>query len=558
MHLLLNHSSMSGKKVLLPFLLLLAVLANAQKLKKADKAVIQSLKSHIEYLASDKLEGRRAGTGGEALASEYISKQFQSAGLQPKGDVKSWLQAFDINDGKEVKSSSHFFINGTELKLNKEYFPFAFSANASLEAVPAISLPESGMPWFIDVKDWIEDNKDNPHFDLESKIQQYSADAAKKGATALVIYNSDVTAAQLAFDGKDNSPLSKIPVLYLTKAASAKYLKDLSESLETKIKVELGEKKRKGHNVIGYIDNGAVNTIIIGAHFDHLGHGEDGNSMLRNDVSQIHNGADDNASGTAALIELAKMLKASKLKANNYLFIAFSGEELGLFGSKYFTEHPTIDLSKTDYMINMDMIGRLNDSSKTLTIGGIGTSPTWSKTLSSIQNKAVVVKYDSSGTGPSDHTSFYRKNIPVLFFFTGLHSDYHRPSDDAQKINYTGALQVIKYVYSVVEKNNKENKLAFTPTRESQTTTTARFSVTLGIMPDYTFNGTGIRVDGVSENRPAQKAGIKAGDIIVQLGEHSINSMESYMQALGKFKKGETTKLKFKRGNEALETTVQF
>src|SRR4030095_901932 len=415
-------------------------------------------------------------------------------GLQPKGDASTWLQEFDINDGKEVKPSSHFIINGTELKLNKEYFPFAFSSNGSVEAVPSIALPERGMPWFVDLNDWIEDNKENPHFDVLAKNQQYANDAAAKGASALVLYNSSTIPDQLAFEAKDKSPVSKIPVLYMTTEAGTKYLKDPSASLDTKIKVELGEKKRKGHNVVGYLDNGATNIIIVGAHFDHLGHGEDGNSMLRNDVTQIHNGADDNASGTAALIELARLVKNSKLKANNYLFIAFSGEELGLFGSKFFTEHPTVDLLKADYMINMDMVGRLSDSSKTLTIGGIGTSPSWGKTLSSIQNKSLVVKYDSSGTGPSDHTSFYRKNIPVLFFFTGLHSDYHRPSDDANKINYNGELMVIKYVYGVIEKNNNANKLAFTTTRETQTTTTARFSVTLGIMPDYTFSGTGLRV----------------------------------------------------------------
>ncbi len=546
------------KKLLLSFFLLAFFVSHAQKLKKADKAIVQSLKAHIEYLASDKLEGRRAGTPGEAMAAEYISKQFQQIGIQPHGDQSGWLQAFDINDGKEVRPTSHFFINGGELKLNKEYFPFAFSANGSVEAMPAIALAESGMPWFVDVKDWIEDNQDNPHFDLQAKVQQFATDAAVKGATALILYNSSATPDELEFSAKDKTPVAKIPVLYLTKEASTKYLKDASASLDTKIKVELGEKKRKGHNVIGYLNNSASNTIIIGAHFDHLGHGEDGNSMLRNDVTQIHNGADDNASGTAALIELAKLLKASKLKSNNYLFIAFSGEELGLFGSKYFTEHPTIDLASTDYMINMDMVGRLSDSSKTLTIGGIGTSPSWGQSLSAIPNKYFVVKYDSSGTGPSDHTSFYRKNIPVLFFFTGLHSDYHRPSDDAGKINYNGELMVIKYVYSVIEKNNKENKLVFTPTRESQTGSTTRFNVTLGIMPDYAFSGTGIRVDGVSDNRPAQKAGIKAGDVILQLGDHPVTSMESYMQALGKFKKGETTKVKFRRGNEALEALVQF
>jgi aminopeptidase YwaD len=551
-------NSMSEKKLLLPLFLLAFFVVHAQKLKRADKAIVQSLKSHIEFLASDKLEGRRAGTAGEALAAEYISKQFQQAGLEPRGDANGWLQAFDIYDGKEVKSTSYLYFNGTPLKLNKDYFPLAFSANGSVNATTAIALPESGMPWFIDVKDWIEDNQDNPHFDLAAKIQQYAADAATKGATALLLHNSSLRTDEIEFDKKDKSPVAKIPVVYITHDAESKYLNDASASIETKLKIELGERKRKGHNVIGYIQNGVSNTVIIGAHFDHLGHGEDGNSFLQNDLTQIHNGADDNASGTAALIELAKLLKRSKLKGNNYLFIAFSGEELGLFGSKYFTEHPTVELSKVNYMVNMDMVGRLPDSSKTLTVGGIGTSPTWTRTLSSLSNKSLVIKYDSSGTGPSDHTSFYRKNIPVLFLFTGLHPDYHRPTDDANKINYTGELMVIHYVYNIVERTNAENKLVFTPTRETQSTTSARFSVTLGIMPDYSFNGAGLRVDGVSENRPAQKAGLKAGDVIIQLGDHPVTSMESYMQALGKFKKGETTKVKFKRGSEAMEAIVQF
>ena len=549
---------MLQKKVLLPLFLLAFIVVHAQKLKKADKAIVQSLKSHIEFLASDKLEGRRAGTAGEALAAEYISRQFQQAGLEPKGDANTWLQAFDIYDGKEVKATSFLYFNGTQLKLNKDYFPLAYSGNGNIEATTAVALPESGTPWFIDVKDWIEDNQDNPHFDLSAKIRQYTTEAAAKGATALLLHNSSATPDEIEFDMKDRSPVAKIPVLYITHDAESKYLKDASASIETKLKIELGEKKRKGHNVIGFIQNGAANTVILGAHFDHLGHGEDGNSMLRNDLTQIHNGADDNASGTAALIELAKLLKHSKLKGNNYLFIAFSGEELGLFGSKYFIEHPTVDLSKVNYMINMDMVGRLPDSSKTLTVGGIGTSPAWTRTLSSLSNKDLVIKYDSSGTGPSDHTSFYRKNIPVLFLFTGLHPDYHRPTDDANKINYTGELTVIRYVYNVIEKTNSENKFAFTPTRETQTTTSARFSVTLGIMPDYSYSGTGLRVDGVSDNRPAQKAGLKAGDVIIQLGDHAVTSMDSYMQALGKFKKGETTKVKFKRGSEAMEAMVQF
>ena len=264
--------------------------------------------------------------------------------------------------------------------------------------------------------------------------------------------------------------------------------------------------------------------------------------------------------GTAALIELARLLKESKLNKNNYLFIAFSGEELGLFGSKYFADNPTINLSSVNYMINLDMVGRLNDSTKVLTIGGYGTSPEWASLINLKSKKSpFVIKIDSSGTGPSDHTSFYRKGIPVLFFFTGLHADYHKPSDDFDKINYSGELAVINYIYSLIEKENKENhKLAFMKTRETQTSGPSRYNVTLGIMPDYTFGGTGVRIDGVSDGRPAQKAGLQTGDVIVQLGDYGVTSLDNYMEALGKFKKGDVTIVKVKRGNDTIEKPIQF
>ena len=270
-------------------------------------------------------------------------------------------------------------------------------------------------------------------------------------------------------------------MIYVTKEAAKKYFSDATATLNIKLNVDIGEKKRTGHNVIGYIDNGAATTVVLGAHFDHLGYGEDGNSMLRTGEKLIHNGADDNASGTAALIELARILKTSKAKNNNYLFIAFSGEELGLFGSKYFTEHPTIDLKTVNYMINMDMVGRLNDSTKALTVGGYGTSPQWATVINPKDKKLpFVIKIDSSGTGPSDHTSFYRKDIPVLFFFTGQHRDYHRPSDDAERINYDGELHIVNYINNLITNVNKQNKkLAFTKTRETQVSM-APFKVTLG------------------------------------------------------------------------------
>jgi hypothetical protein len=258
------------------------------------------------------------------------------------------------------------------------------------------------------------------------------------------------------------------------------------------------------------------------------------------------------------LIELARLIKKSKSRTSNYLFIAFSAEELGLNGSKYFTDNPTIDLKSVNYMLNMDMVGRLNDSSKALTVGGYGTSPAWSTILKSSSPKTLNIKFDSSGTGPSDHSSFYRKDIPVLFLFTGLHTDYHKPSDDADKINYNGEVQIINYVMKILQSAAPQGKLAFTKTREQQTSTTTRFSVSLGIMPDYTFSGTGVRVDGVTDDRPAKKAGIQTGDIILKLGDFETSSMETYMQALSKFKKGDKAKVKAKRGAGDLEVEVVF
>jgi hypothetical protein len=235
-----------------------------------------------------------------------------------------------------------------------------------------------------------------------------------------------------------------------------------------------------------------------------------------------------------------------------------------LFGSKYFTSHPAVDLSTVNYMINMDMVGRLNDSSRVLTVGGFGTSPSWGEVYGLKGKKKLYggdlqFRFDSSGTGPSDHTSFYLKNIPVLFYFTGLHADYHKPTDDFNKINFTGEVTVVKHILSLIETEDKENKrLAFAKTRETQTTTSARFSVTMGIMPDYSYNGAGVRVDGVSDNKPAQKAGIKTGDVITALGEHKITSLEAYMQALGKYKKGDKVGVTFTRGSQTLSSTVEF
>lgn len=309
-------------------------------------------------------------------------------------------------------------------------------------------------------------------------------------------------------------------------------------------------------NVAAYLDNGADYTIVIGAHYDHLGLGYDHNSLEANATGKIHNGADDNASGTAGVVELARYFAENGVKEqHNFLFLCFSGEELGLIGSKKFTENSTIDLSKVSFMVNMDMIGRLN-TEKRLMVGGVGTAPDFVPTVNSVKGD-LSIKLDSAGIGPSDHTSFYLKNIPVLFVFTGQHSDYHKPSDDVEKVNFSGEKQVLDFVIRVIESLDKTPKLTFQQTK-AKVEDTPRFKVTLGIMPDYTWEGEGVHVDGVTDGKPAAKAGVLKGDIITGLGDSQVKNIQDYMKALAAFKKGDSTTVKVKRENAEKTLPLTF
>ena len=313
-----------------------------------------------------------------------------------------------------------------------------------------------------------------------------------------------------------------------------------------------GDSTITGTNVVGYIDNQADKTVIIGAHYDHLGMG--GNGSLYADGAAIHNGADDNASGVGVMLKLAEKLKDS-ISGSNYLFIAFAGEEMGLLGSNYFSKNPTIDIKKANYMINMDMVGRLRES-KTLSISGTGTAPIWNQVLNST-NPGFKLVLSESGVGPSDHTSFYLQDIPVLHFFTGQHEDYHKPSDDFEKLNYEGMEMIGDYILAIIAELNDDNKLSFRTTK-NESEDVPRFKVALGVMPDYLFDGKGMRIDGVTEGRPAATAGLQKGDIVVQLGDSLVVDMMSYMRALSSFEEGNSTKVVVDRKGEKVEVGVKF
>ena len=307
-----------------------------------------------------------------------------------------------------------------------------------------------------------------------------------------------------------------------------------------------------GTNVLGFIDNQAENTIIIGAHFDHLGHGSEGS--LHKGAKEIHNGADDNASGVAVMLDLAGKLKKENT-SNNYLFMAFSGEEMGLLGSNYFTKNATLDLKNANYMINMDMVGRLKQDS-TLAVYGVGTSPRWKQTLSAT-NPGFKLVESESGVGPSDHTSFYLVDIPVLHFFTGQHEDYHKPGDDSEKLNYEGMDAISNYLFDIISELDNDGKLAFRKTK-NESEETPRFKVGLGVVPDYLFDGEGMRIDGISEDKPAQKAGLQKGDIVIKLGEIEVIDMKTYMLGLSEFNKGDVTKVVVDRKGTEVEAEIKF
>ena len=519
--------------------------------EKQRAALILNLKSHIGYLASDALEGRRTGTAGADAAKDYLVNQYTQMGIGAKG-TSGYLQKFEINEGLQMDPSTHFTVNNIQLKIEKDFFPLATSASAQVTGKPAMALQEKAQPWFKDIKETLEENKSNPHFDVEAWIKNEVTTAAVKGATAFILYNTGSIVDNIQFNKNDKSAAFSIPVIYLT-ASGLLYFTDPSATLNIQLNVQIVEKKRAATNVAAYINNGAANTVVIGAHYDHLGYNEDKNALDTGHV--IHNGADDNASGTAALLEIARLLHQKSPTHNNYLFLHFSGEELGLLGSKYWIENPTTTGS-INYMINMDMVGRYDTSHK-LTVGGYGTSSKWSQIWKAVSTP-LVVKFDSTGSGPSDHASFYRAGVPVQFFFTGSHPDYHKASDDADKINHEATAQIVTLAYQMMGITDSLPKLDFIKTTEPQMGRSTKFTVSLGVIPDYGYSGTGMRIDGVSPGKLAEKLGLKAGDILLQLGDYKFVDVNSYMQTLSKFKKGDQTELRIKRGSEEKNIPVSF
>lgn len=546
---------MQGSKWLLSVMAILAFQpVFAQKV--SDKKIVKQLKKDIGYLASDELGGRRTGSEGERMAADYIVSHYNKLGIAGYEGAK-FAYPFTFTVGRTQGKNTRISINGTILT-KEEGFPISFSGNGQVQSDVTPGVMEGGRVWMQPMFE-DEEQANDPHFNWEKAAFEMCENAINSGATAVVFYDEYDAKYPAVFNKKTEYEALSVPVAYVTYNGYKKFVTPEpmnGQSLLLKITTDLKDKKLTGNNILASINNNAKYTVVIGAHYDHLGHGEDGNSLHAAKDGSIHNGADDNASGTAALMQLAGWIKDAGLKNYNYVFMHFSAEELGLIGSKKIVEQLGLDSNKVAYMMNMDMVGRLNDSTHALTVGGVGTSPVWGKVVNKNDERFKIV-VDSSGVGPSDHSSFYYKGIPVLFYFTGTHSDYHKPSDDADKVNYEGEAMVMHYVYDIVAKMDAMPKPKFTETKQT-TVGKVRFKVTLGVMPDYSFTDGGLRIDGASDNRPAANAGMKGGDIITKLGDYEIRGIQTYMEALGKFSEGDKTTVTFKRDGKEMTKPLTF
>lgn len=550
-------------------LLLVSQLLMAQK---SPMSIRQERKADIErcvrVLAHDSLEGREAGTVGEMKAYRFISKEFKQTGLDFLPGCQSYLLPFNFNGGYRYEDMQVAF-NGKNLTGPVNYFFATNSVDCNFRG-SLYPFLKKGMHVFSneELKKQIASESVILSIDINLSnvcqckmgeteffrfVTEQIYEAASLNPSAIILLSSDFE----AFPVKKmilNYPFN-IPVLMAGK--------DFSESLG---KIKTGTElistttvtnvTSVGHNVVGWIDNKAPTSIIIGAHFDHLGYGDFGSRYTG--FPEIHNGADDNASGTSLMIELAKVMKSGKYKNHNYIFAAFSGEEKGLLGSKDFIHSGWSRKLNIVAMLNFDMVGRADPREPKVNILGTGTSPIWDTLLIRSRITGLEPNLSAGGLGGSDQFSFYNDSLPVLFFITGLHGDYHVPTDDAEKINFDGINQILSFAEQLLIRVDSLNEIPFTSIKQESSSRSYTKGVTIGVIPDHTFSGKGMRIDGVSSGRPAEKAGLQKGDVIVKMGDNEVTDMASYMTALSKFKKGDITKITYLRGDKTETTEVQF
>jgi peptidase M28-like protein/PDZ domain-containing protein len=586
-------------------LLLVSTVAVAQSQEGPSAAKLQQ---HISYLASDALNGRRTGTAGANDAARYIAGEFARLGLRPatsgpatrRGSqiMARYLQSFPYVSGVELGKGNQLAMGPTRLTLAEEWTPLGFSTNANVTAslvfvgfgIKAAELnydDYAGLPVSGNIAIALPGTPDgdNPHGKFFRYVDvQWKAIAARDaGAKALVVISGassfkEERLARLQYDNMAGNV--GLPIVVISQQALAKLAPELSfaelqrlatAKQQSTVKAIAGpfslttdviRKEVPAYNVVGVLDGSdpvaKKEVIVIGAHYDHLGRG--GSGSLAERSGEIHHGADDNASGTAGMLELARLFTSQRPRPKRTIvFIGFGGEEEGLLGSNYYVNHPFSPLTNTIAMINMDMIGRMKDGK--LVIGGVGTAKEWRDIITrgtADPNRSFSLTLNEDGFGPSDHSSFYGKQVPVLFFWTGTHTDYHKPSDTFDKINYADEARILNLVaYIVRDVDSTEKRLTYTTAKTEATPRTGGFRVYLGTIPNYAESDNGLLIDGVRDDSPAAKAGLKAGDRIVKIGTRDIKNVYDYTYALGEMKAGEEYVVEIVRGSDRLSLKIK-
>lgn len=559
---------------------------------------VKELKEDVNYLASDSLKGRKPGTPEIELAAEFIRKQFAGAGLKLLGD--NGYQYFEIVTDIVAGENNSLTFQGFTGTLKKDFIPLPYSSNNKLTSQVVFAgygfdIDQDSLKWKdyqgMNVKGkWVMILRADPDLDNnESKFIQFGdlrskiLTAKDNGAGGVLVVSPaglDKDDKLMALHTDNNDLTSGIPVIHIKREVANQILKQVGKTVEDLEKsfakdkkpnsfeipfyvtgsTDLITKKAQTENIVGVLESTDPllknEYIVIGGHYDHLGFGGQGSGSRMPDTVAIHNGADDNASGASMVMELAGKLNSVRPQlGRSIVFICFSAEEMGLIGSKYFVDHPLVDLKKVKTMFNFDMIGRFDKEKNSIDVGGTGTSAE-TDSLLKIYEKDLPFKVTHSpdGFGPSDHASFYSSNIPVFFFFTGSHMDYHTPFDDANKLDYETEKKIGDFAYNIIMDVDKMSKpLSFREAgkKESYGRSGRRFKVTLGIMPDFAGSEKkGLRVDGVTKDGPADKGGMKKGDVITDVNGMKVENIYDYMARLGKLKQGEIISVTVIRENK--------
>lgn len=565
---------------LLIFCLVLTGLA-----KDSEEITVSELRSHVAYLASDAMKGRKPGTEEARQAADYIKKELKKCKLELLGE--GGLQEFFVVTGVKPGIENQFSFHGSEGRWMEDFTPLSFSASVHARAQLAFvgygfNIETDSLTWrdydALDVSGrWVMILREAPDggaassgFEPYTALRKKVAVAKDRGAVGVLFVSGEKTDQRdvllpLVYD--DSPATAGLPVLHIKRSLADQLLAGagqtiagleaefyrskaphsflLNDTLSAGAAV-IQQQTRTANVVAQLTGNDPLlknEYLVIGAHYDHLGLGGPGSHSRRPDTVAVHNGADDNASGVAGMLELAEALAAKrKSLRRSVLFVAFSAEEMGTLGSRYFVDHPPAPLSQIKYMLNLDMIGRMNEAEKAFSVGGTGTAQGMEEMLNRLaQGRAFTVKMSPEGAGPSDHASFYAKDIPVLFFMADLHEDYHTPDDDSDKLNYAGEKMIVDYILDTAkELADRPESLAFQEAGPKTTPRGRRFKITLGVMPDHSAAGVkGLRVSVVDPNRPAGRGGMIKGDVIVAIDGKPVSDIYEYMHRLSELRGGE-------------------